>query len=256
MKSILAKNFILFLLGSFMSFGLQAQDIKAYEIMKTNDQLEKPNDNHSKIELLLKDKYGNIITRSMESYSIKTDFGYNSFIEVTSPADIAGMRLLSIAKTGEDDQRLYLPSFGKSRKIASSGKTGKFLGSDIYFYDLEDHDLDEFTYRFIGEKEWNGKKYDVIESVPKDKNAPYSKTILWVSVNDYFIYKSEMYDKKGRLLKSLVINKIKTEKNIIIPENMTISNIQDGHSTEYHLISTIINSGVSPNIFTVKNLEK
>ncbi len=256
MKSILAKIFMLSLLGCSMSIGLQAQDLKAYEIMKTNDQLEKPNDNYSKIELILKNKKGNTITRSMESYSLKTDFGYNSFIEVTSPADIAGMRLLSIAKTGEDDQRLYLPSFGKSRKIASSGKTGKFLGSDIYFYDLEDHDLEEFTYHYINEKEWNGKKYDVIGSVPKDKNAPYSKTIHWVNIKDHFIYKSEMYDKKGRLLKTFVINKIKIEKNIIIPENMTITNIQNGHSTGYHLVSTIINSGVSPKIFTVKNLEK
>lgn len=256
MKSIHVKIFILSLLGSIMSFGLQAQDMKAHEIMKANDQLKKPNDNHSKIELILKDKKGNTITRSIESYSMKTNLGYNSFIEVTFPADIAGMRLLSIARTGEDDQRLYLPSFGKSRKIASSGKTGKFLGSDIYFYDLEDHNLDEFTYHFNGEKEWNKKKYNVIESVPKDINAPYSKTIHWVSVNDNFIYKSEMYDKKGRLLKTFVINKIKIEKTIIIPENMTITNALDGHSTEYHLIKAILNSGVSPEIFTVKNLEK
>lgn len=256
MKSLLAKIFTLALLGSLYSFGLKAQSVKAYDIMKKNDQLVQPNDNHSKIELLLKDKKGNVIHRSMDSYTLKTDFGYNSFIEVNSPADIAGMRLLSIAKTGEDDQRLYLPAFGKSRKIASSGKTGKFLGSDIYFYDLEDHDIDEFKYNFIGEREWNSQKYFVIESVPKDKKAPYSKTIHWVSTKDFFIYKSEMYDKKGHLLKTLVVNKTKMEKGIILPVNITINNLQSDHTTEYNLLSTNINSGISSEIFTLKNLIK
>jgi len=256
MKFLLARIFTLALLGSFSPFGLQAQDLKAFEIMKKNDQLVQPNDNHSKIELLLKDKKGNVIPRSMDSYTLKTDFGYNSFIEVTSPADIAGMRLLSIAKTGEDDQRLYLPAFGKSRKIASSGKTGKFLGSDIYFYDLEDHDIDEFNYNFIGEREWNSQKYFVIESVPKDKKAPYSKTIHWVSTKDFFIYKSEMYDKKGHLLKTILVNKTKTENGIILPVSMTITNLQSKHTTEYHLLSTNINSGISTGIFALKNLIK
>jgi len=256
MRTLLAQIFILILLGSLLSFSVQKQLPKAYEIMKKNDQLAQPKDNHAKIQLILKDKKGDTILRSMESYTLKTDFGYNSFIEVISPADIAGMRLLSIAKKGEDDQRLYLPAFGKSRKIASSGKTGKFLGSDIYFYDLEDHDIDEFTYNFIGEKEWNNQKYFVIESVPKDKKAPYSKTIHWVSTKDFFIYKSEMYDKKGHLLKTLIVNKTKIEKGIILPVSMTITNIQSKHSTEYHLLSTDINSGISTEIFTLKNLEK
>lgn len=255
MKFIPAPIFILLLLGSFSITGLHAQDTKAYEIMKKNDELPKPKDNQASIELVLKDKKGNTIQRTMESFTLKTDFGYNSLIEVKSPADIAGMRLLSIAQTGEDDQRLYLPSFGKSRKISSSGKTGNFLGSDIYFYDLEDHDLDEFTYRFDGEKEWNGKNYFLIQSTPNDKNTPYSKTIHWVNASDFFIYKSEMYDRKNRLLKTLVINKTKIDKGIILPVDMTIINVQQNHSTEYRLIRNQINTGISPDIFTVKYLE-
>ena len=255
MKFIPVKILLLFIIGSSTIPSLQAQNNKAYEIMQKNDALPEPTDNQARIELLLKDKKGNTIHRSLDSYTLKTSFGYNSLIEVISPADIAGMRLLSIAQTGEDDQRLYLPSFGKSRKISSSGKTGKFLGSDIYFYDLEDHDLDEFTYRFEGEKEWNGQNYYIIESTPKDKNVPYSKTIHWVNATDYFVYKSEMYDERVRLLKSLVVNKTKTDDGIILPVDMIITNVQQKHTTEYHLIRNQIDTGISPDIFTVKYLE-
>jgi len=255
MKFIPVRLIILLITGIFVFSGLQAQDEKAREIMKKNDDLPEPKDNSAVIELLLKDKKGNEIERSLESFTLKTDLGYNSLIEVKSPADIAGMKLLSIAQPGEDDQRLYLPSFGKSRKISSSGKTGKFLGSDIYFYDLEDHDLDEFSYRLLAQKEWNGKNYYLIESVPKDKNAPYSKTIHWVNTNDFFVYKSEMYDMKGRLLKTLVINKTKIDQHVILPVDMLITNVQLEHSTEYHLVSNHINTGISSDLFTVKYLE-
>jgi len=256
MKNIFIKAAILGLLIANTLDVTIAQDTKAYEVMKKNDELTKPKDSYSEISLVLKDSKGRTIQRTLKSFSLKTNEGYNSFIEVLSPADIAGMRLLSLAKQGEDDQRLYLPSFGKSRKISSSGKTGKFLGSDIYFYDLEDHDLDEFNYKFIGNKTWNGKDFFVIESVPKDKNAPYSKTIHWVSSADFFIYKSEMYDKNNRLLKTLIVSKTKTQQNIIVPWQLEITNSKDRHSTLYQVTSNKINPGVDANTFSVKNLEK
>ncbi len=254
MNYILRSNLIIAIL--LYGTGVFAQEFTAFEIMKKNDDLQKPKDTYSEIKLTLTDKRGNSIERSLISYSLKTDFGFNSFIEVTTPADVSGMKLLSIAKEGEDEQRIFMPAFGKVRKISSSGKTGKFLGSDIFFYDLEDHNFNEFTYSLKGTKDWNEKQYYIITTVPKDSKAPYSKTIHWVSTKDLFIYKSEMYDKKGALLKTLVVNKTKIEQNIIIPAEMTFTNLKTGHSTQYLLLKNEINSGISSGIFTVKNLEK
>ncbi len=73
---------------------------------------------------------------------------------------------------------MYLPALGKSRKISGSSKDGKFLGSDLYFYDLEDHDLDDFTYKFIKEEVWEGHEYYVVESYPKDKKSALFKKWL------------------------------------------------------------------------------
>jgi len=236
--------------------NVQAQNFSAEKIMKKNDLLLSPKDAYSEITLTLTDKNNHKVLRKLISYSKKTALGYNSYFEVTAPADIAGMKLLSIAQKGEDDQRMYLPAFGKIRKISSSGKTGKFLGSDIYFYDLEDHDFDDFTYKAIGTENWNGKKYYVIASIPKDKKAPYSKIINYVNADDYFIYKSEMYDKRGQLLKRLIVNKTKIIKNIIVPVEMTYTNVKTKHSTHYQIDVIKINSGVSDDIFNVKNLEE
>ena len=82
----------------FIATGLQAQSFDAAKIMKKNDQLPKPKDTYSEINLTLINKNGSKIQRELKSYSLKTDLGYNSYFEVTAPADIAGMKLLSIAK--------------------------------------------------------------------------------------------------------------------------------------------------------------
>ncbi len=240
----------------FTVLSLHAQNFSADEIMKKNDLLLKPKDVYSEITLTLTDKNNNKIQRKLISYSKKTALGYNSYFEVTAPADIAGMKLLSIAQKGEDDQRMYLPAFGKIRKISSAGKTGKFLGSDIYFYDIEDHNYDDYTYQALGTENWKGKKYYVIASIPKDKKAPYSKIINYVNADDYFIYKSEMYDKRGQLLKTLVVAETKIIKNIIVPTEISYKNVKTKHSTYYRVDVIKINSGISTAIFTIKSLEE
>ena len=240
----------------FTVLSLQAQNFSADEIMKKNDLLLKPKDAYSEITLTLTDKNNNKIRRKLISYTMKTGLGYNSYFEVTAPADIAGMKLLSIAQKGEDEQRMYLPAFGKIRKISSAGKTGKFLGSDIYFYDLEDHDFNDFTYQTVVTENWNEKKYFVIASIPKDKKAPYSKIINYVNADDYFIYKSEMCDRRGQLLKTLVVNDTKIIKNIIVPTEISYKNVKTKHSTYYRVDVIKINSGISTAIFTIKSLEE
>lgn len=256
MKKNITKIVMLLFVLTGSSFFAQAQDAKADKIMKTHYDLPEAKDSRAEIKLELINSKGNKITRSLVSYAQKTDAGTNSFIEVTAPADIAGMRLLSTARKGEDDQRMFLPAFGKSRKISGSGKTGKFLGSDIYFYDLEDHDLEDFVYTLNSEKTLAGQSYYLITAKPKDTGAPYSKSIHWINKNDYFVYKSELYDTKGKLLKTIDINEIQIISGVIIPVKMTITNHKDNHTTIYQTSGIKLNTGLSGQIFTVQNLEK
>ncbi|MGD2033443.1 MAG: outer membrane lipoprotein-sorting protein [Bacteroidales bacterium] len=233
-----------------------AQSRKGYEIMKKNDQLKEPSDAYSEGTLILTDKRGNQKQRKMKMYTRKRDEGYDSFFEILSPADVAGMKFLTLARKGDDEQRMYLPAMGKSRKIASSGKDGKFLGSDIYFYDLEDHDLDDFTYKYLKNETWNGKEYYVVEAYPGNEDAPYSKLVNWVRVDNYYVYKMEMYDKKqNRLLKTMKITETSIMQGIILTIRMEVINHLENSKTLYSQTKNKINIGLSEDIFTVRNLE-
>ncbi len=256
-KKTMFRMLVCFLITVITVGNLYAQPNKGYEIMKKYDELKEPKDSYSEGRLVLENKKGNVKKREMLVYSKKQAAGYDSFFEITKPADVAGMRFLTIAQKGDDDQRMYLPAFGKSRKISGSGKDGKFLGSDLYFYDLEDHDLEDFTYKYIKEDEWDGKAYYVVESYPVDKDAPYSKLTNWVRKDDYYVYKIEMYDKKqGRLIKTSFINEIEIIDGIITPLEMEIINHLDNHKTMYYQGAYKINVGIDDDVFTVQNLEK
>ena len=236
--------------------NVSAQNGKGYEIMKKNDELKEPKDVSFDGFLEITNKRGNIKKRSMKVLSKKQPAGYNSFFEILEPADVSGMKFLTIAQKGDDDQRMYLPAYGKSRKISGSGKDGKFLGSDIFFYDLEDLDLEDFTYKFMKEETWEGNDYYVVESYPIDKKAPYSKVINWVRKSDYYIYKAEMYDKKQQiLLKTAIVKETMIIEGIIEAINTQTINHKDKSSTTYLITDIKINTGVDDKVFTIQNLE-
>ncbi len=250
------KNILVLLLIILGVNSMLAQTNKGYEIMKKNDELKEPDDAFFEGNLVIKNKRGNIKKRKMKIFSKKQPAGFDSFFEILEPADVEGMKFLTIAKKGEDEQRIYLPAFGKSRKISGSGKDGKFLGSDIYFYDLEDHNLEDFTYQFIDEKKWEGKDYFIVEAYPIDKKAPYSKIVNWVCKEDYFIYKCEMFDKKQkRHLKTSIINQTQIIQGIILSVEMITQNHIDNSSTIYYQSNFKINVGMDKSIFTIQNLE-
>ena len=251
-KSKVIKTVILFLISVTCFF---AQN-RGYEIMKKNDELKEANDAKADVTLVLVKKDGKKKFRKMTMFSKKRKEGFDSFFEIKSPSDVEGMRFLTLARKGDDEQRMFLPALGKARRISGSSKDGKFLGSDLYFYDLEDHDLEDYDYKFIKEDKMEGVEYFVVESRPKDKKAPYSKILSWVRKDNYFVYKDEMYEKKqGRLLKTNVIKETKEIQGIIEPIKMIVTNHQEKQSTYYLVENINVNTGLKEEIFKVKNLE-
>jgi outer membrane lipoprotein-sorting protein len=251
-----------FLLG--MQGTLSWADEKADEIMRKHYALPEAQDMQSATIMALREKDGSRTDRKLKMYSKKTKKGTNSFAEFLTPADVKGTKFLTIGdKNGADDQRLWLPDFGKVRKIASSGKNGKFMGSDFTYYDMENRNFADFTFSLLGEDEYaytkDGKKGKrscwKILSVPKDKDAPYSKVHVWVSQEDYFGYKMEMYNKKGAIEKHIYITEVKTFDGVIVPIKTVAANV-NGHKTLLKIEDIQINSGLKNSLFTIKNLEK
>ncbi len=234
-------------------------DDKAFAIMKNHFNLKSAPCYTARISLMLIDGKGKKLSRSFNQQNIDRDSFEANYIEVTDPADIAGVRLLSVNKNNRDEQRLYLPALAKSRLISgsgNSGKEGRFLGSDINYYDLENKRLDDAVYSYVSEEIIAGTSCHIIDAAPKDKDCPYSKTRFWVDANSWLIHKIQAFDSKNNLIKEIQNRSYTTINDIHFVKEMVIRDIRRNHTTLYKLNTIDIKTRVSPSVFTVQYLER
>ncbi|MFW6244361.1 MAG: outer membrane lipoprotein-sorting protein [Fibrobacterota bacterium] len=240
-----------------MGAGLLFAGDRGTEIARKYFDLKSPRNSSSKATMLLTKKNGSEKTRSLLMYGKKDKTGTFSFIEFESPADVKGTKLLSIPKKdGGSEQRIYLPALRKARLIASSGKKGKFVGSDFYYYDMEDREFEDFTYKFLREEKLEDKECQIIQMTSRATDTPYSKAEAWVSKKDNFVYKMKLYDrKKGQHEKTMEVLEAETIDGCIIPTKVLMTSVQKGTRTMLTLEDLKVNKGVDDKVFSIRNLE-
>lgn len=239
-------------------------DQKGEELAKKYFDLKDSNDTRSDASMVLIDGNGNKKIRKLEMFTMEGKEGKNSFIRFIEPADVKNTKLLTLShKNSDNEQMLFLPAMKKTRRISSSSKDGEFVGSDFYYYDLEDREFEDYTYKFIkgddtvNSESYKNMKFNVIEMTAKDSNCPYSRSLAWINNSDNFIYKMEVYDKKDdKLLKTIFFLDVKKIDGILIPQKTVMMNHKKGSKTLLQLDNLEVNKGLSESIFTVQNLEK
>ena len=240
-------------------------DAKADQIAHKYFDLKKADDTKAANAVMtLIDKSGAKKIRKLEINYKEGPEGKNAYIVFHEPADVAGTKFLTLSHKGSDsDQRLYLPALKKVRKISSAGKDGEFVNSDFFFYDLEDKYFEDSTYSFIAEnvtiadKAFEGMKFYKIESKPVKTTSPYAKEIMYVNMDNSFVYKIEAFDKKdGSLLKTFLFVKVDNLKGVLVPTQTIISNIKKGTKTLLALNDVQVNVGLKDSVFSVQNLEQ
>jgi outer membrane lipoprotein-sorting protein len=233
---------------------LAQEKLTARQIMEKVDTRIIPKDLTAIMKMNLIDRKGNVRARTIKTYRMGK---YKQIVWFLSPADVKGTSFLRIShKEREDDMWLYLPAFGKVRRIASHAKRGHFMGSDFTYEDLEERKLKNYKYRLLKEEKIADKACWVIQSVPKKGvRTSYSKIVSWVLKDKYIITKEEFYDKKGRLRKRKTIKLTKVKK-YLIPERMIMEDLKSNHKTEIILEQIKVDTGLSKKIFHTSYMKR
>lgn len=113
------------------------------------------------------------------------------------PEDIAGTGLLSVDKAdGANDQWLYLPALDRVRRVAGDRKGGRFVGSELYFEDLQERQPTLDRHRLLGRETLDGVACDVLESVPVDPaNSVYRRRVSWVDPQTLLVLRIDYFEK-------------------------------------------------------------
>lgn len=180
-------------------------------------------------------------------------------VEFLEPADVAGTVLLTVGRSGNRTQHLYLPGLKRVRRIAGSQRGGAFVGSDFSYEDLAGRDLDGFDLRLLPDETVGGRAVHVIEATPKKgTDSAYGKTISYVTTEDHLILKVRFFDPKGTETKVLSVDPEKVERKgeLRVPRHLEMSSKKDGHRTVLETTEVEIDPKLDDALFDVRSLDR
>lgn len=172
--------------------------------------------------------------RGMFVYRLKKAPGVVwSLIRFKSPPSIDGTGLLTKDKVGvESEQWVYLPALDRVRRISSSHKGGRFVGSDFYYEDLRDRPVSMDEHRIMGKGTIDGVACDVLESIPVNSdNSVYSKRISWIDPKTYIPLRVDFYEGGPQPSKRLLVRRIENIQGYDTVVASTMTDLRSGHKT-------------------------
>jgi hypothetical protein len=131
--------------------GVAADDPEARAIMEAVDARDDGDRQTADMEMVLIDKHGNQRVRRIKSFRMDRGEDDLRLMFFQHPADVKDTGFLTYdydQADRDDDQWLYLPALRKTKRIASTDKSGSFMGSDLNYSDMTSRELDDYDYSF------------------------------------------------------------------------------------------------------------
>ena len=218
-------------------------------------------------EMILRDAGGNETRRVWRGMNLERDAqageGDWSVIVFSAPRDIDGTATLTQAKIepSDDDQWLYLPAVKRVKRISSSNRTGKFVGSEFSFEDLGSQEVADNTYRWLRDEPCppaaGGLTCHVVEGMPKNARSGYSKRVSWVDTTNYNQHKTDFYNRRGDLEKTLTASGYQQYMGRYWrPARLDMQNVQTGKSTTLLQTNYTFATGMSEGDFNAQRLPR
>ncbi len=179
-----------------------------------------------------------------------------ALIIVKSPAREAGNRTLKV----KNELWMYLRNTETTIKVPPSMMLQSWNGSDFTNDDLvrESSLSKDYTQSIQSEQGIDGVECWKIKLVPKPE-APvvWGSIFYWVRKPDYLPARTEYYDERGKLMRTLVYSDYKNFGSRKLPAKWTMVNdIKKGHSTEFMITTIEFDVKISDRIFSFRELEK
>jgi hypothetical protein len=137
-------------------------------------------------------------SRDLVTYRARRETGEVAhLIRFLEPTDIAGTGLLSIDQVdGRNEQWLYLPAMDRVRRVAGDRKGGRFVGSELYYEDLQERNPSRDRHRLLGKESIDGSTCELLESVPIEKSdSVYLKRVSCIDRSNALALRVDYYEK-------------------------------------------------------------
>ena len=242
-------------------------DPRAREIMQKVNDRDDGDNQISEMEMILIDRRKNKRVRRLKSFRKDKGKDTLTLMFFLSPADVKNTGFLTYdydASGKDDDQWLYLPALGKTKRIASDDKSGSFMGSDFNYSDLTEPDLEDYDFKLLKQSE-KVKGVDTwrIQSTPRRpevaEDTGYTKSVLWVRKDNFMVIRSVRWVHKSPRRKFFQVKKLERIDGIWVATEMqtvTKQGKRTVHATVLRFLNVKFNQNLKDRMFTTRRLEK
>jgi Outer membrane lipoprotein-sorting protein len=196
--------------------------------------------------------------RQLVTYRLDRGSGTRAtLIRFLEPKDVAGTGLLSVTKAdGSTEQSLYLPELDRVRRISGDRKGGRFVGSDLYYEDLQERKPSRDYHRLLGKETINGVPCDVLESTPLDAaDSVYLKRVNWIDPVTLLAHRADHYERDpAAASKRWEVLAHKRIQGYWTATDSRITDLNTGHSTRLTVEKAVYDQRLPAKLFTAQAL--
>ena len=244
-------------------------DPQARAIMERVDARNDGDNQTGLMEMILIDKGGKERIRKIQTFSKDKGEDTLKLMFFMHPADVKDTGFLTFDYDDpdrDDDQWLYLPALKKTKRIASSDKSGSFMGSDLNYSDMTARNLEDYDFTFFKDKKEmmvRGKKVWIIASNPRSRDVMdetgYKKSLLFVRPDIDFVVRAVNWEQSGGHVKYMDVRNLEQIDGIWVATEMHIARKQGKqtvHQTLLRLNDVRFNQDLEEGMFSIRRLEK
>lgn len=177
---------------------------------------------------------------------------HGSYLEVTAPDDLAGIRFLFLERAHEPNQQYIKVKASRSAvRVSDDIRKQPFLGSTFYVSDLVMPELDDYTYRAAGTDVIGGRSVMLVEMTPKQSDKDiYGKTVLALDPKDLLVLRREFFDHKGNKVKVWTIDKVEQIDGVWTLTGQEMQNLPDNTRSRLDVRGIKYNADLPDAMFT------
>lgn len=211
------------------------------------------------LELTLYDRSGDKATRRAEiarKYINGRLHSYGRFIEPPWMRDTA--ILIIDSRHSSDMHYLFLPDLQRIRRVTSVQRQDAFLGSDLWYEDLERHYPHEYEGVSMTRGERSGEPVWIVDAVPKEGLSGYERVRFVIARSDALLLETIGFrNGSPEPFKTLVASRkhVLREDGHVLPTRLVVSNLLRKTRTEVHFRQLQVNPELSDQLFTSLALE-
>jgi hypothetical protein len=209
--------------------------------------------------LLVSNKRGEQSVRRAEIARKRIDGRLHAFGRFLDPPWMRGTAVLVIDnRDRSDDHFLFLPDRGRVRRVTNVQRTDAFLGSDLWYEDLDRRHPEDYKVASLRWDDFKGEAVFVVSAFPTTHSG-YARVEFVIARSDLLLLKTSFY--KGRAERPFKTIETPSRANVLeedghlIPVRLLVSNLQRGTQTEARFERLEVNPRISDHLFTFTALE-